>query len=62
MQTWLGEDNDDMDWLANVYGAPSDMKCAILTGNEDSPAKIEAWKHYNPHFEASPDWVWEPSL
>lgn len=60
-QTWLGDEPGDMEWLSSVYGAPSDLKCAILTGNEDSPSKIEGWKEYNPRLDCPPDWVWHDS-
>ena len=56
--TWLGADPDDMIWLAEVHGVPPDMKCAILFGNEDAPARIEAWREYNPHYQTAPDFVW----
>ena len=56
-QTWLDQP-DDMQWLQDVHGAPADMHCAVVRGNEDSPERIEAWREPNPHHAASPDWVY----
>lgn len=58
-QVFLGEQDGDMEWLHDVHGVPSDMKCAILTGNEDSPEKIEAWREFNPHYQTPPDWTFD---
>jgi len=48
---------EDMQWLHDVHGIPPDMTCAILTGNEDAPRKIEAWRECNPHYLAAPDYI-----
>ena len=60
-QTWLGDTPGDMTWLTGQHGAPADMACAILYGNEDLPTRIEAWREYNPHHETPPDWLWVAS-
>jgi hypothetical protein len=48
----------DMEWLQSVHNVPAGMQCAILTGNEDSPSSIAAWRVSNPHYQAPPDWTW----
>ena len=57
-QTFLDTD-EDMAWLRAVHCAdmPQGMLCAILTGNEDAPSKVEAWKARNPRHDAKPDYV-----
>lgn len=54
---FLGDEPGDMEWLRNIHGCPADMKCALLTGHEDSPERIEAWRRFNPSHKTPPDWV-----
>lgn len=55
---WLSA-RDDMQWLREVHGVPRGMRCALLTGNDDSPEKIEAWKVLEPNVGDPPDFVKE---
>jgi hypothetical protein len=48
--------HEDMRWLRDVYGAPANIQCAILYGNEDAADKIEGWTVVNPNWDATPDW------
>lgn len=41
--SWYHQEND-MRWLQKAYGVPADMTCAVLTGHEDAPERIEAWR------------------
>lgn len=33
---------------------------AVLTGNEDSPDRIEFWYDLSPQFDQRPDFIWTP--
>lgn len=55
----LGDEPDDMNWLRTVYGAPTDIRFAVLYGNEDSAIRIEGWYDHNPENGIPPDWTYD---
>jgi hypothetical protein len=51
------ESEDDFQWLQDVYGISRDNAvCAILTGNEDAPERIELFRRN--HWQEPPFYVW----
>ena len=56
------EPYDSIAWAFEVHiepqfgvGDKNEFHCAILTGNEDAPSRIELWRSGNPHYQAKPD-------
>ncbi len=48
MTTTFLEDPDDIIWLSQVHGIPTDgVVCALLYGNEDCPDKVQTFTENN---------------
>ena len=50
---------DDIDWLRSTHcpDLPNTISCAIITGNEDAPERVEAWVINNPPVDTVPDFL-----
>lgn len=49
---------EDMQWLADVHTRGNIYGAAIITGNEDSPERIECWQSTTPLYLDPPNAVY----
>ena len=57
MNVTVLETEEDIKWLIDVHHVPTNIRFAILYGNEDAPDRIECWSMEDPTVDIKPNLV-----